>query len=209
MRFKWVTQKYFTDFFLKICWFPTFVKNPTNMRFWWRYFFCWLWKEMTIITYTGSFKCIGPLYFCFCLGAKTNIGRWQPTPLPQGRFVYLFVLARITAMDDPTISCNQLVAVNKSFSGPKNPSGSRRGLLVYNYLPTLPSPWQLGMVNSDHNQMVLNQFRILLFILSEKAKHFLIFPYFILCKFSALFSTFFVQFLREYFLKQWFNIGNT
>ena len=55
-------------------------------------------KEMTIITYTGSFKYIAPVFFG--LGARTKMGKWQPPPplplttttlpLPQGRVVNFF-----------------------------------------------------------------------------------------------------------------------
>ena len=55
----------------------------------------------------------------FGLGAKTKIGKLQPPPtpnfdsltlpLPEGRMVKIF-FAKMTAKEDPTISCNHLVA---------------------------------------------------------------------------------------------------
>ena len=82
---------------------------------------CLLWKEMTIITLTGSFKWIAPIY----LNKEQNkylpasFTRWHHHPLPPTLTAYpsstpwsfrFFSFDKTTAKNDLTITCSHLVA---------------------------------------------------------------------------------------------------
>ena len=63
----------------------------------------------------------------FGLGAKPNIARWQPPPLPLTLTAYPtltpgsggnFFSAKMTAKDDLTIDCSNLVAKTSVLAGP-------------------------------------------------------------------------------------------
>ena len=96
--------------------FQFFAKNPRNMRFdramrvdgYFR-------MEMTIITYTGSFKCITAIFW-FKERNYANITRWQPPALPLTFTAYptlskdsVVKTFKMNGKDDPTIGCSHFM----------------------------------------------------------------------------------------------------
>ena len=109
---------------LKIIWFffQILAKNPRNlcnfMFFFLFVFFCFFWKEMTIVLFWYIHKMF-QVHSTNILGqgAKSN-----------------FFFAKTTGKDDPAISCNFLMVEFKYFSCPENPERELHFFFFWHFL---------------------------------------------------------------------------